>query len=123
MPFKRTYQASRTNTILVKKKLTLVKKKCMFLMCEQKTMIQQLLNNLPCEVFFSEHVAWNRRVPGRGNLGWRVNGLRLHWPHVVMADVVIYRGGEGWREGQTSRGKERMITTQTHERTLHHATT
>lgn len=68
--------------------------------------------NLPCEVFLPHHVAGNRRVPGRGDLGWRVHWLWLHRPHVVMADVVVHHCWEGWREGQASRGKERMITTQ-----------
>lgn len=68
--------------------------------------------NTPCEVFLPHHVAGNWRVPGRGDLGRWVHWLRFHCPHVVVADVVVYHGGEGWREGQTSRGKERMITTQ-----------
>lgn len=28
--------------------------------------------------------------------------------------MVVYHGGEGWREGQTNRGKERMIKTHVH---------
>lgn len=68
--------------------------------------------NLPREVFLPHHVAGNGRVPGRGNLGRRVHWFRLHRPHVVVADVVVHHGGEGWREGQTNKGKERMITTQ-----------
>lgn len=67
--------------------------------------------NLPREVFLPHHVAGNGRVPGRGDLGWRVHWLGFHSPHVVVADVVVHHGGEGWREGQASRGKERMITT------------
>lgn len=31
-----------------------------------------------------------------------------------MADMVVHHGGEGWREGQASKGKERMIKTQAH---------
>lgn len=67
--------------------------------------------NVPREVFLPHHVAGNGRVPGRGDLGWRVHWLGFHSPHVAVADVVVHHGGEGWREGQASRGKERMITT------------
>lgn len=68
--------------------------------------------NVPREVFLPQHVAGNWRVPGRGDLGRRVHGLRLHCPHVVVADVVVHHGRKGWREGHASRGKEKMITTQ-----------
>lgn len=70
-----------------------------------------LLCNLPREVFLPKHVAGYGRVPWRGHLGWRVYWFWLHCPHVVVADVVVHHGGEGWREGQASRGKERMIKT------------
>lgn len=68
--------------------------------------------NLPCEVFLPHHVAGNWRVPGRGDLGRRVHWFGFHCAHVVVADVVVHHGGEGWGEGQANRGKERMITTQ-----------
>lgn len=67
--------------------------------------------NLPCEVFLPQHVAGNRRVPGRGDLRWRIHRLGLHCAQVVVTDMVVHHGGEGWREGQASRGKKRMITT------------
>lgn len=67
--------------------------------------------NLPGEVLLPQHVARNRWVPGRGDLGRLVHWLGLHRPQIVVADMVVYHGGEGWREGQTSRGKERMIKT------------
>lgn len=72
--------------------------------------------NIPCEVFLSQHVTGNWRVPGRGDLGRRVHWLGLHRPHVVVADVVVHHGGKGWREGQASRGKEHMITQHNSER-------
>lgn len=72
--------------------------------------------NLPREVFLPQHVAGNRRVPGRGDLGRRVHRLGLHCPHVVVADMVVDHGGEGWREGQASRGKERMIKAQAQQK-------
>lgn len=74
--------------------------------------------SLPCEVFLPHHVAGNGRVPGRGDLGRRVNWLGFHSPHVAVADVVVHHGGEGWREGQASRGKERMITTRVQQNRL-----
>lgn len=67
-------------------------------------------SNQPCEVFLSKHVARNWWVPRRGDLRGRVRWLRFHCPHVVVADMVVHHGGEGWRESQTNRGKEIMIT-------------
>lgn len=78
----------------------------------RESVLKGLLCNLPCEVFLPQHVAGDRRIPGRGHLGWWVHWLGLHCPHIVVADVVVHHCGEGWREGQASRGKERMITTQ-----------
>lgn len=72
--------------------------------------------DLPGEVFLPEHGAGNWRIPGRGDLGWRVHWLGLHCPQVVVADMVVHHGGEGWREGQASKGKERMITTQARQK-------
>lgn len=72
--------------------------------------------NLPGEVFLPHHVAGNWRVPGRGDLGRWVHWLGVHCPQVVVADMVVHHGGEGWREGQASRGKERMITTQAQQK-------
>lgn len=79
-----------------------------------------LLCNLPREVFLPKHVAWHRRVPRRGDLRRWIHRLRLHSPHVIVADVVVYHGGKGWREGQASRGKERMIKTQASQEVKQH---
>lgn len=72
--------------------------------------------NLPGEVLLPQHVAGNRWVPGWGHLGRLVHWLGLHRPKIVVADMVVYHGGEGWREGQASRGKERMIKTHVHKK-------
>lgn len=83
---------------------------------ERESFKEELICSLPCEIFLPQHVAGNWRVPGRGNLGRRVDWLGLHCPQVVVADMVVHHGGEGWREGQASRGKERMITTQAQQK-------
>lgn len=75
------------------------------------SVVEEAAWNLPCEVFLPQHVAGNRRVPGWGDLWWRIHRLGLHCAQVVVADMVVHHGGEGWREGQASRGKKRMITT------------
>lgn len=72
---------------------------------------EEAARNLPCEVFLPQHVAGDRRVPGRGDLRWWIHRFGLHCAQVVVADMVVHHGGEGWREGQASRGKKRMITT------------
>lgn len=75
------------------------------------SVVEEAALNLPREVFLPQHVAGNWRVPGRGDLRRRIHWLGLHRAHVVVADMVVHHGGEGWREGQASRGKRRMITT------------
>lgn len=64
----------------------------------------------PGEVLLPQHVAWDWRVPRGRDLGWGVHWFLFHASHVshagVVADVVVYHGGEGWREAEASRGKK-----------------